>query len=145
MVYAQWFNEGLKMNQHKNLSTVVLSNFLSNFRSWNKFVCHYFSANNPDVLDKLEGLVALWSKVIEQVLAESEQVMWFLFKWLLLILSIHVTALSHQKWVKYGLEVQVFLHNYKNFWCLIILDEERSWWYWPHSWTWTLERENGQV
>ena len=32
------------------------------------------SANNPDVLDKLEGLVALWSKVIEQVLAESEQV-----------------------------------------------------------------------
>ena len=33
-----------------------------------------FSANNPDVVDKLEGLVALWSKVIEQVLAESEQV-----------------------------------------------------------------------
>ena len=32
------------------------------------------SANNPDVVDKLEGLVALWSKVIEQVLAESEQV-----------------------------------------------------------------------
>ena len=25
-------------------------------------------------MDKLEGLVALWSKVIEQVLAESEQV-----------------------------------------------------------------------
>ena len=31
-------------------------------------------ANNPDIVDKLEGLVALWSKVIEQVLAESEQV-----------------------------------------------------------------------
>ena len=26
------------------------------------------------MVDKLEGLVALWSKVIEQVLAESEQV-----------------------------------------------------------------------
>ena len=31
-------------------------------------------ANNPDVVDKLEGLIAQWSKVIEQVLAESEQV-----------------------------------------------------------------------
>ncbi|XP_066028864.1 dynein axonemal heavy chain 5 isoform X2 [Pocillopora verrucosa] len=34
---------------------------------------YVLAANNPDVLDKLEGLVALWSKVIEQVLAESEQ------------------------------------------------------------------------
>ena len=34
----------------------------------------FYLANNPDVVDKLEGLVALWSKVIEQVLAESEQV-----------------------------------------------------------------------
>ena len=41
-------------------------------RSWIN-VC-VFLANNPDTVDKLEGLVALWSKVIEQVLAESEQV-----------------------------------------------------------------------
>ena len=34
----------------------------------------FLSANNPDVLDKLEGLIAQWSRVIEQVLAESEQV-----------------------------------------------------------------------
>ncbi|KAJ7385896.1 hypothetical protein OS493_013932 [Desmophyllum pertusum] len=34
---------------------------------------YVLAANNPDVVDKLEGLVAQWSKVIEQVLAESEQ------------------------------------------------------------------------
>ena len=34
----------------------------------------FLLANNPDVVDKLEGLIAQWSKVIEQVLAESEQV-----------------------------------------------------------------------
>ena len=34
----------------------------------------FLSANNPDVLDKLERLIAQWSRVIEQVLAESEQV-----------------------------------------------------------------------
>ena len=34
----------------------------------------FILANNPDVVDKLEGLIAQWSKVIEQVLAESEQV-----------------------------------------------------------------------
>lgn len=34
----------------------------------------FLSANNPDVVDKLEDLIAQWSKVIEQVLAESEQV-----------------------------------------------------------------------
>ena len=34
----------------------------------------FLSANNPDVVDKLEGLIAQWSRVIEQVLAESEQV-----------------------------------------------------------------------
>lgn len=39
---------------------------------WN--IAIILSANNPDVVDKLEGLVAQWSKVIEQVLAESEQV-----------------------------------------------------------------------
>ena len=39
-------------------------------------------------MDKLEGLVALWSKVIEQVLAESEQVghtpVWFMSSTLVL-------------------------------------------------------------
>ena len=38
-------------------------------------------------MDKLEGLVALWSKVIEQVLAESEQVghtpLWLMYSTLL--------------------------------------------------------------
>lgn len=34
----------------------------------------FLLANNPDVVDKLEDLIAQWSKVIEQVLAESEQV-----------------------------------------------------------------------
>jgi dynein heavy chain len=33
-----------------------------------------FAASNLDIVDKLEGLIALWSKEIEQVLAESEQV-----------------------------------------------------------------------
>lgn len=32
-------------------------------------------ANSPETVDKLEGLVALWSKEIELVLAESEQVL----------------------------------------------------------------------
>ena len=47
----------------------------------------FFLANNPDTVDKLEGLVALWSKVIEQVLAESEQVghtpLWLMYSTLL--------------------------------------------------------------
>ncbi len=30
--------------------------------------------NNPDLLEKIEGLVGVWTKQIEQVLAESEQV-----------------------------------------------------------------------
>ena len=38
------------------------------------YIVYFFVANNPDVVDKLEGLVAFWSKDIEQVLAESEQV-----------------------------------------------------------------------
>jgi len=39
------------------------------------YVLLYFTASNPDIVDKLEGLIAYWSKEIEQVLAESEQVM----------------------------------------------------------------------
>lgn len=34
---------------------------------------YMMAANNPDTVDKLESLVNLWSKEIEQVLAESEQ------------------------------------------------------------------------
>ena len=33
-----------------------------------------FSAKSPETVDKLEGLVALWAKEIELVLAKSEQV-----------------------------------------------------------------------
>ena len=51
----------------------------------------FFLANNPDTVDKLEGLVALWSKVIEQVLAESEQVghtpLWLMYSTLYLLLN----------------------------------------------------------
>ena len=48
----------------------------------------FLSANNPDVLDKLEGLIAQWSRVIEQVLAESEQV--YIYIYLLLFVSFPV-------------------------------------------------------
>ena len=34
-----------------------------------------FAGNNSDLLEKIEGLVAIWTKQIEQVLAESEQVL----------------------------------------------------------------------
>ncbi|XP_048577391.1 dynein axonemal heavy chain 5 isoform X1 [Nematostella vectensis] len=34
---------------------------------------YVMAANNPDVVDKLEGLIAHWARDIEQVLAESEQ------------------------------------------------------------------------
>lgn len=33
-----------------------------------------FLAKSPETVDKLEGLVALWAKEIELVLAKSEQV-----------------------------------------------------------------------
>lgn len=48
-----------------------------------------FLASNPDIVDKLEGLIALWSKEIEQVLAESEQVC------ILSISSLPLTYPSH--------------------------------------------------
>ena len=34
-----------------------------------------FLAKSPETVDKLEGLVALWAKEIELVLAKSEQVL----------------------------------------------------------------------
>ncbi len=34
----------------------------------------FLLGNNPDLLERIEGLVGVWTKQIEQVLAESEQV-----------------------------------------------------------------------
>ena len=34
----------------------------------------FYAGNNSDLLEQIEGLVAVWTKQIEQVLAESEQV-----------------------------------------------------------------------
>jgi hypothetical protein len=46
---------------------------------WNEVLPYYtitlFLAKSPETVDKLEGLVALWAKEIELVLAKSEQVL----------------------------------------------------------------------
>ena len=55
--------------------------FKTHFNHWTHFYCYvsypYFiseTANNSELLEKLEELMATWSRQIEQVLVESEQI-----------------------------------------------------------------------
>ena len=57
-------------------------------------------ASSPETVDKLEGLVGMWSKEIELVLAESEQVFSFVtYKGLVLILIYEKKA---RVWTSYS-------------------------------------------